>query len=224
MKYLWAILLLFPLAAFAAGGAADSFDEGIDYQLITPRPALPTGAPKGKVQVAEFFWYQCPHCANLEPKLERWLHRDKPAAADFVRVPAVLAPNWFFMARVFYTAKLLGVEQRMTPLLFKAIHTQGARAEDLDGVAKLFAKHGISERRFKQAFESLAVDTHVRRAIQLTREYGISGVPTLVVDGRYRVDPDLAGSYARMFRIVDYLVRKVQAEQAARHPAAGAGA
>ncbi|AOU99092.1 hypothetical protein BI364_15110 [Acidihalobacter yilgarnensis] len=224
MWRLWTVLLLlFPLAAMASG-TAETFDEGIDYQLIAPRPTLPVNTSGGKVQVAEFFWYQCPHCANLEPKLEHWLSHDKPAGAEFVRVPAVLAPNWFFMARVFYTAELLGVEERMTPVLFKAIQAQGARMENLDGVTALFAQHGVSEHRFKAAFESLSVETHVRRAIQLTREYGITGVPTLVVDGRYRVNPNQAGSYARMFQIVDYLVRKVRAEQSTKAATSDGGA
>lgn len=213
MRHLFAaFLLLLPLAALA-GGQQESFDEGIEYQLIAPRPTLPLNAQKGKVQVAEFFWYQCPHCAHLEPMLERWRRHDMPADVEFVRVPAVLAPNWYFMARVYYTAQLLGVDGRMTPILFKAIHADGRKVEDLKGVEALFAQHGVSEKRFKEAFESLAVSTRVRRAMQLTREYGITGVPTLVVDGRYRVDPDRVGSYPRMLRVVDYLVRRVRDEK-----------
>ncbi|AOV16025.1 hypothetical protein BJI67_02115 [Acidihalobacter aeolianus] len=206
-----AFLFLLPLAAMA-GGQQKTFDEGIEYQLISPRPTLPLNVSKGKVQVAEFFWYQCPHCAHLEPTLEHWRRHDMPADVEFVRVPAVLAPNWYFMARVYYTAQLLGVEARMTPILFKAIQADGRKMEDLKGVEALFARQGVPEKRFKEAFESLAVSTRVRRAIQLTHEYGITGVPTLVVNGRYRVDPNRVGSYPRMLRVVDYLVHHVHDE------------
>lgn len=209
-RWLAILLLTFPLVAWAGGNHLNRYVQGQDYQRIRPRPALPVNAPKGMIQVAELFWYQCPHCARLEPRLQHWLHHDKPASVEFIRIPAVLEPNWLFMARVYYTARLLGDEKSMTPLLFNAIKARGASVEDLEGVARLFAQHGISQHRFRSAFKSLAVATRVRQAIQLTHEYGISGVPTLIVDGRYRVDPNQAGSYARMFRIVDYLVHKIK--------------
>jgi thiol-disulfide isomerase/thioredoxin len=46
---------------------------GVHYLSIgTPAP---TEAPPGKVEVLEFFWYNCPHCNAFEPELAAWLKR-----------------------------------------------------------------------------------------------------------------------------------------------------
>ena len=43
--------------------------------------------PKGKVEVLEFFWYNCPHCNRFEPALDAWLARWQ-ARADADALPA----------------------------------------------------------------------------------------------------------------------------------------
>lgn len=207
------VLLLLPFAAVAAGANA-SYQEGIDYARITPAPRLPTNTPPGKLQVAEFFWYDCPHCAHVEPELERWRVKDLPKSADFVRIPAVLAPRWVFMARVYYAAKLLGVAEHMTPLIFHAIHDQHRHLGSLPAMMNFFSAHGVSAVRFRAAMQSLAVETQVRESELRTREYGVQGVPTLVIAGRYRVSADMTGSYKRMFKVAAWLADKLAHERA----------
>ena len=41
-----------------------------------------------KIEVAEFFYYMCPHCYNFEPLVKEWL-KDKPANVRFVQIPAM---------------------------------------------------------------------------------------------------------------------------------------
>ncbi|MEJ2629911.1 MAG: thiol:disulfide interchange protein DsbA/DsbL [Acidihalobacter sp.] len=202
-RLLAGLLLLVPLAAAARSGPP--YDEGFDFQRITPPPSLPTNAPRGKVQVAEFFWYDCPHCAHIEPELERWRAADLPKNAEFVRIPAVLGPRWEFMARVYYAARLLGVAKRMTPLIFRAVHDQHRDLGSMQAMMNFFAAHGVSAVRFRNAVQSLEVDTQVREARLRTQEYGVQGVPTLVIGGRYRVTADMTGSYARMFKVAAWL-------------------
>lgn len=208
------LLLLLPLAANAAAGGGAPYHEGFDYERIVPAPSLPTNAGPGRVQVAEFFWYDCPHCAHIEPALQRWRKTALPANAEFVRIPAILAPNWAFMARVYYAARLLGVAGRMTPLIFQAIHEHHRRLDSMPAMMNFFAAHGVSAERFRAAVESLEVDARVREAGLRTREYGVKGVPTLVVGGRYRVSADMTGSYARMFEVASWLADKVARERA----------
>ena len=210
-RFLAGLLLLVPLAA--AAGNAPPYDEGFDYQRIMPAPNLPTNAPPGKIQVAEFFWYDCPHCAHVEPELERWRASDLPKNAEFVRIPAVLGPRWAFMAHVYYAAKLLGVAERMTPLIFHAIHDQNRYLDSMQAMTNFFAAHGVAGDRFRAAMESLEVDTQVREASLRTQQYGVQGVPTLVIDGRYRVTADMTGSYARMFKVAAWLTDRLAQER-----------
>ena len=205
-RLLAGVLLLLPLVAAAGNGPP--YDEGFDFQRITPPPSLPTNAPPGKVQVVEFFWYDCPHCAHVEPQLERWRASDLPKNAEFVRIPAVLGPRWVFMAHVYYAAKLLGVAKRMTPLIFHAIHDQNRYLDSMQAMMNFFAAHGVPADRFRNAMQSLEVDTQVREARLRTQQYGVQGVPTLVIDGRYRVTADMTGSYARMFKVAAWLAER----------------
>ena len=39
-----------------------------------------------------------------------------------------------------------------------------------------------------------------------TRSYKVTGVPAMIVNGKYRVDSRSAGSFDRMLQVVDYLV------------------
>lgn len=202
------LLLCVPLVAMAAQ-SDPPYQPGFDYVRISPAPQMPTNSPAGKVQVAEFFWYDCPHCAHIEPELQRWRASALPKNADFVRIPAVLAPKWGFMARVYYAARLLGVEQRMTPLIFHAIHDQRRALDNLQAMMNFFVVHGVPADKFKTAMDSLEVDMQVRDAVLRTREYGVQGVPSLVIDGRYRVSATLTGSYARMFKVAAWLTDRL---------------
>ena len=72
---------------------------------------------EGKIEVVELFWYGCPHCYQLEPRLEKWA-TELPNDVKFVRMPAVMGRGWELHARAYYAAALLGVEVKpMRPYL-----------------------------------------------------------------------------------------------------------
>lgn len=203
--------LIAPAAAFAG------FDEGIDYKKI--EPPMPTTAPAGKIQVTEMFWYGCPHCFHFEPKLLNWL-KTKPKDVDFVRIPAVFPgrESWEVHARAFYTAQVLGILSKTHEALFNAIHVDGRPENSEQNLQAFFAKHGVQPQVFKETFNSFAVYTKVRKAADLTRRSKITGVPSMIVAGKYRVDGDLAGGQERMLKVVNFLIKR---EREARSAGAG---
>lgn len=205
------ILLLWLVAWLTFPAAAEEFEEGIDYQLV---PTKGIAYPDGKVEVAEFFWYGCPHCWSLEPVLEAWKSK-MPEGATFVRVPAPINERWAFHARVFYALEAMGALDELHRPLFAAIHDERKPLFDRDAVAKFVAEHGVDAKSFLSTMDSFAVDAKVRQAETLTRRYGIDGVPTLVINGKYKTGPTLAASNDRAMAIVDYLVEKELAAQAA---------
>ena len=194
-------MLLLPLTA----GAAEEFKEKIHYELVLP--PQPTTAPKGKVEVVEMFWYGCPHCNALEPYVNRWL-KNKPDNVYFVRIPAVFQPTWEFHARAFYTAEILGVLDKTHSAMFEAIHNQRRRLNTEQELMEFFAEHGVKNEDFKRVFHSFAVEAKVRRAKDLSHRYGIDGVPSLIVNGKYRTGAQLAGGQANIFKVVNFLVEK----------------
>jgi len=202
-KFLSLLLLLFPLIGFADDA---EFYDGIHYTEINPVAPLTN---TGKIEVVEVFWYACPHCFRFEPHVTKW----KATLADdvvFERIPGVLSKHWILLAKVFYAANILGVEEKMTPIIFNNIHQHNARMNKIKDAEALFVANGVSAEDFNQAIKSFAVNTKVGQAKSLNKRYGLSGVPTIIVDGRYRVDSGAIGSFEKVIEITDFLVNMVR--------------
>ncbi len=197
------------VAVIALGGAlteaAEPFNPGQHYEGISP--AVATSVAADKVEVVELFWYGCPHCFAFEPSIEAWL-KTKADYIEFVRVPAVFARNWEIHARAYYAAEQLGVLDKTHAALFRALHEGKRKLFSQAELAAFYAEQGVPEADFNRAYESFDVDTKTRNAIALTRQYGISGVPAVIVNGRYRSSAQKAGTYDNMLKLVDFLAAK----------------
>ena len=183
---------------------AEKYEEGVHYERIVP--AQPTSTVN-KVEVMEIFWYGCPHCFRFEPYVERWL-RKKPENAQFVRLPGVFRPSWEVGARAFYTAKLLGVFEKLHKPIFNAIHLQKRKLNTEEAMMEFFAEQGVDKKDFIKTYNSFAVGTRLRRAKTMTARYGIDGVPAVIVNGKYRVSNRMTGSNAETLKVINFLVEK----------------
>lgn len=193
----------------ATTGAAE-YDAGIDYERVTP--PLP-GSGDGKVQVTEFFWYGCPHCYQFEPYLNAWL-KSKPDYIEFRRVPAIFNnPAWELHARAFYTAEVLDVLDQIHGPLFAAMHEGRQRLNTRDALKAFFADHGVDAAAFDRTFDSFAVESHLRRARDLTQRSGIGGVPATMIDGRFKVEAGMAATFKKLIETTAHLAAQVHAEQ-----------
>lgn len=184
---------------------AQEFVAGQHYQEV--KPAVATSVEAGKVEVLELFWYGCPHCYAFEPQLAEWV-KNKPDYVEFVRVPAVFAHNWEIHARAYYAAQQLGVLEKIHQPLFDAIHKQGRKVFSEEELTQFFVDQGVEAEAFKKAYNSFDVDTKTRHAIALTREYGITGVPALIVNGKYRSSAQEAGDFTTLLKLVGSLADK----------------
>jgi thiol:disulfide interchange protein DsbA len=205
-KKLHWLALVAGLFLMQAMPAVAAYDEGIEYLKINP----PVGTENPhKVEVVEMFWYGCPHCYHFEPMLLQWL-KHKPANVDFIRIPAVFPdrPLWELHARAYYTAELLGVLNKTHEALFDAIHKQHQRLFDEESLANFYAKYGVDKKLFKETMHSFGVQMKVDRAKELSRRYGIDGVPTLVINGKYRTYASITNGEEGMLKVTDYLIEK----------------
>lgn len=215
---LLAALLALPVAACAQDAqSTEQYVAGKHYEVI--EPARPTDHPN-KVEVIEFFTYYCPHCYAFDPILNDWL-KTKPDYVAFMRVPVVfnrLARNY---ARGWYTAKALGIAEESHTDLFDAIHQKNHRMRSQEELAEFYSDYGVDPDTYLSTAHSFAVETNLSRAGVLSRRYGITGVPTIIVNGQYRVMAGGAvGSWEEVLDVVDYLVQKEHREAKAD---AGAG-
>ena len=200
------VLAMLASLLFAGAAVADPV-EGKDYAAVP----LPQATGGGKIEVTEFFWYGCPHCFALEPKLEAWLAR-LPKDVQFKRVPAVLAAHWQPMAKSFYALEATGVD--LHAKMFNAIHAENINLSDEQTFLQWVGKQGADSRKIGDAYRSFGVNSKLQAARQLNVNYGLTSVPTLVVAGKYRTSPSMAGGADQMFQVVDFLID--QARKGAR--------
>lgn len=202
----WFAIALSAAFVFLSGPAfAVDYDEGIEYTRIDP-PMRAT-PDNGRVEVAEVFWYGCPHCYHLEPELNAWLAH-KPDNVDFVRVPSPLNPSWAVHSRAYYAAEALGVLDQTHEALFDAIHEDHRNINSDATLAAFYAEHGVDEADYLKMARSFGIATKVRRAATLGRHWKLHGVPAIVVNGKYLTNVELAGGTEKLFELIDYLAAK----------------
>ena len=194
----WLVLFLSSFNVFA------EYAEGFEYQRVTPAQPVTT---KNKIEVLELFWYGCPHCYRLEPYLHTWL-KTKPANVEYVRLPAVLRDDWGIHAHAFYTAEALGITEKIHTALFEAIHKDRKRITSKDDIRTLFISHGVTAEEFDNAWGSFSVKIKLNKAKLRGNRYGANGVPTLIVNGKYRVTGTTAGGTENIMQVVDFLIAK----------------
>ncbi len=204
MSVIKRVVLLCALALSPLLSQAAQYTEGVHYQRLAQPQPTSTG---DKIEVVEVFWYGCPHCFRIEPYVERWL-RKKPENAEFVRIPGILRPSWENHGRAFYTAKLLGVFDKVHRPLFNAIHLEKRPLNTDEALMDFFAQFGVDKERFIKTFRSFAVETRIRRAKTMAMRYGINGVPAFVVNGKYLVTNRMTGGNAQTMKVISYLVKK----------------
>jgi thiol:disulfide interchange protein DsbA len=195
-----------------AAGAPNTgrFRIGVDYQRLSP--TQPTSSPPDQVEVAEVFWYGCPHCFHFDPMVEAWRAK-KPEYVNFIRIPAVWNPLLQFHARAFYTAEALGKGAEMHSEFFKEIHERGNALDTEQKLQEFFGRFGVDATAFKTAFDSFAVHAKLQRADELNRRYRIGSVPTLIVNGKYTTEGSQTASYEDLLELVSVLAA---AEHAAK--------
>jgi thiol:disulfide interchange protein DsbA len=207
--FLAAVLAMLGCCLALAAGAAE-LKAGEDFRVINP----PLAAPKDRIEVTEFFWYGCPHCFDFEPTLAAWVKK-LPANAGFRRVPVVTANNkWVPAAQLYYTLEAMNLVEKLHSDVFNAIHVERRRLDDEKALLEWMATKGVDPKKFSEAWSSSAVQSRIQQARELSRDSGLSGVPAVMVQGRYLALTQ--GNYEDLLATVDRLVERVRTETGIR--------
>ena len=219
LKQFWKLAAV-TVFAVASTAAQAQLTAGKDYQAITP----PQPTPPGKtIEVLEFFWYACPHCSQLQPSLQAWL-KNKPADVAFRSQPAAFDESWTQLARTFYAIDTVGATEKLHPEVFAAIHKSKkldpkVLAKDPKSLFAWVGEQKVDVKKFTDAYNSFTVVSKTQRTVDITSAYGVSGTPSIAVDGRYLIAPAMvptkanAVDYARFFNNVDQLIAMARANR-----------
>lgn len=179
--------------------------EGQHYvRLAQPAPVDLPG-PDKKVEVVEFFWYECPHCSAFEPLSDAWTKR-LSSDVHYRKVPVGFTARHQVAQKAFYALEEMGQLQTMHKRIFAAIHVQRQRLMTEKAYVDFVAANGLDAAKFESLMKSFSVATKANRARQLGDAYKIDGTPSLGVQGRFYTSGTLAGSAERMVAVADHLI------------------
>lgn len=200
-KILIALLLVVSPLVSPLAMAADPV-EGVNYTVVGVEPNK-----EGKIQVAEFFWYACPHCFAFEPALKEWL-KSTPEDVEFFRVPATFnRPHVLMHARTFYALEQMG-KFEVGDAIMDAMHNKKRRMMTQEAMEAFLSEQGVDIAMYRQMMDSFVVNLKMQEAVKLAAKYDITGVPSVVVDGEFKVGK--AASWQYKTQIMDFLIAKAR--------------
>ncbi|CAM5495639.1 thiol:disulfide interchange protein DsbA/DsbL [Eoetvoesiella caeni] len=188
---------LFRTFAIAAMGAAALFApasqaQGAGQQYATLNPAQPSDTPD-KIEVLEFFAYSCPHCAAIQPLVEKWA-KTLPANVVLRQVPVAFNASMADLQKLYYSLEALD-RLDLNDAVFKAIHSDHQRIFEAKAITDWVVSKGVDRAKFTAVFNSFGITSKTQRANELTKTYNIEGTPSIAVGGQYVVSPSMTGSY-----------------------------
>ena len=187
---------------------------GEDYEEIPG--GTPWQANPGKVEVVEVFGYVCPACAAFAPIVEPW-HAKLPADVDFHYVPAPFGPEWDPYAKAYFVAEQQGLVERSHMALIDAIHVKDSMPGEGDKpdeqkIGQFYAQYGANPQQFVEMMNSFAVATKVNQGRQWMQKAGVSGTPTVIVAGKYRITT--RKGFGDVLRVAEHLIARERAGMA----------
>ena len=202
-----AALVTASLFGMTAQAADVPLEAGKTYvELTNP---VPVSVP-GKIEVVELFWYGCPHCYAFEPTINPWVEQ-LPSDVNFKRIPAMFGGPWDAHGQLFLTLEAMGVEHKVHNAVFNAIQKEGKRLTKPDEMADFVATQGVDKDKFLATFNSFAIQGQIKQAKELAQKYGVQGVPTMIVNGKYRFDLGTTGGPEATLNVADQLIAKERA-------------
>lgn len=192
---------------------------GVEFDTVAQPIATDVA---GKIEVMEVFWYGCGHCYEMEAPLNAWIKK-LPADVYVKRIPAIPRADWAPMAKAYFAMETLGVQQKLQTQLYEAIHKQKTLnpTDEKAAIDWISKAGGLDRIKVEQAFKSFTINTNLNRAAQIFRASGATGVPSLIIDGKYITSSANSGGNEEALKVVDYIienVRKSKAAQATKAP------
>ena len=167
----------------SARAAGPVLREGIDYVRVG-RPA-PQSQPG--IEVIEFFSYGCPHCSEFEPVVRKW-RSTLPKDVHFRRVPISFGNSkWQSLAKLYLTVESTGDLAKIDDAIFRAVHEEKLPFPNDQAVIDWAAKRVADPKKFAEMYKSFGIQTMARSAEQTGADFGITGVPSFAVAGKYLV-------------------------------------
>ena len=195
------------LVTVTAQAVPMSYVEGTHYFPTAEKQ--PVSVDDGQVEVVEIFSYTCPHCFRLESEINPWKEK-LPEGVKFVKVPAIFSESWKTLAKAYYAAEITGDLEMLHPKIFNAMQVERRNLLSDERMLDFVEEQGIDRDEFEKMMNSYAVQGKVKKAMAMSQTSGITGVPAIIVNGKYRTDASTAGGMDKLLDLTDWLIEQEQ--------------
>ena len=187
-------------------------EPGINFKPT--KEGIPTQS-KDKIEVIELFWYGCVHCFNMDPYLDKWAD-DLPKDVTFKRIPAIPRKDWVASAKAYYALESLGLVNKLHEKLFDAIHKEKTfKHNDSKALINWIALNGkLDKKDVEAAFNSFSMKSKLSRSFKIFKAAGATGVPTMIIDGKYFTSSTMAGGEQNAIDIMNFIIKNVRKDKA----------
>ncbi len=199
---LFVFSLIFLLSAHCSE-AAEKYKPGRHFEILS-EPVLTRD--NSRIEVIEFFWFGCGHCYILEGLLNDW-KKELPSSVDFYRYPVIWNKTVETHAKIFFIAQAMNKPEIVNGV-FNAIHIQQKMLTSDREIIPFLKTYGVSEDQYNQLTNSFGLKNNVKKADLFGEKYGIKGVPTFIVNGKYAVSGNREIGTKDLLNVVDYLIAK----------------
>lgn len=205
----WLLVTLLSLFAWSSPTFAAEPQAGRDFTLINP----PLETPKGKIEVIEFFSYGCSHCNDFHPVISQWAAA-LPKDVSFRRVPVSFnRAEWARLSRIYFTLELTSDLAKLDSAVFDAIHKERVSFKTDEAVVNWAASKGADAKKFADTMASFSMQSKVVRADKESRDAHITGVPAIVVDGKYLLNNEAVTNFGDLLKLTDSVVAKARQDR-----------
>ena len=188
MKKIVSLLLALYLPFMAV--AAD-YKEGKQYTKVAEKAS-------NKTEVREYFSFYCPHCFRFEPFFAT-LKKQLPEGVKFERnhvdfLRFTTPEIQYMLTKALVVAQQLKMEEKLVGALFNYIHVQKATISSEKDIRNIYVLQGVDGEAFDKLMKSFSVNSQTKQMKknqdEMTRKRALTGVPAIIVNGKYRVNND----------------------------------
>ncbi|WHL25091.1 MAG: thiol:disulfide interchange protein DsbA [Candidatus Blochmannia vicinus] len=208
MKKLHLILIILSLI-FSCKSISSAIIEGKQYIRLN-KPIH--NAPK----LLEFFSFYCPHCYQFEQiyHISNNIKKTLPKNINFYKYHVNFLGNLGQqLTHAWAVAIALGIENKISPILFIAIQKQQS-IHTIEDIRAIFIKSGVNAEAFDTAWDSILVKSLVSDQEQAAINFHLRGVPSIFINGKYmikndKLDISSVNAYIRQFcELLNLLINK----------------
>lgn len=205
MKRMRAIAIVC-LMMLSAGLAQAQFEENKHYVVVAEEEtAEPT--------VTEYFSLFCGHCFQFEGLIPGFKN-GLPKGTNFKKSHVTYLPKGNDVVgqgivRAFVAMEKLGKRAELSKAFFIKIHLEQQNIASLDDVKQVFLDNEVSEADYNKAFNDPEVIAEAARMSEAWQKKGVDSVPTMVINGKYRLNMNSVKSLEELNSLVTFLLEKM---------------